>query len=228
MQITESSPEHKVSLPEIPSDSQNYDHYIEETTSSSDCPDELYNLTKLAEVSLAAASGQLYHHRHLSAAPFAPSPVQVQKSLTTETGYAHKLFDRDRDRVNVVRSEACKPLGKTKDGASGAVGDNLGEGAQHECPDCGKRYSTSSNLARHRQTHRSLADKKARRCPHCDKVMSRVFCLHSVNFIVCLFVVEGLCFDACVFNAREDARAGLSLPLLREMLLAALVATRTY
>jgi uncharacterized Zn-finger protein len=40
----------------------------------------------------------------------------------------------------------------------------------HGCPDCGKRYSTSSNLARHRQTHRSLGDKKARRCPHCDKV----------------------------------------------------------
>ncbi|XP_059471998.1 zinc finger protein SNAI2-like isoform X2 [Neocloeon triangulifer] len=38
----------------------------------------------------------------------------------------------------------------------------------HGCPDCGK--STSSNLARHRQTHRSLEDKKARRCPHCDKV----------------------------------------------------------
>lgn len=24
----------------------------------------------------------------------------------------------------------------------------------HTCPECGKRYSTSSNLARHRQTHR--------------------------------------------------------------------------
>ena len=44
------------------------------------------------------------------------------------------------------------------------VGDN------HVCPDCGKRYSTSSNLARHRQTHRSMSDKKARQCPHCDKV----------------------------------------------------------
>lgn len=44
------------------------------------------------------------------------------------------------------------------------------ESEDHECPDCGKKYSTSSNLARHRQTHRSLGDKKARRCPHCDKV----------------------------------------------------------
>ncbi|KAM7358677.1 kahuli isoform 2-T3 [Cochliomyia hominivorax] len=41
---------------------------------------------------------------------------------------------------------------------------------EHICPECGKKYSTSSNLARHRQTHRSIMDKKARRCPYCEKV----------------------------------------------------------
>lgn len=46
---------------------------------------------------------------------------------------------------------------------------NCGTEDVHTCPECGKKYSTSSNLARHRQTHRSLLDKKARRCPHCDK-----------------------------------------------------------
>ena len=40
----------------------------------------------------------------------------------------------------------------------------------HVCLDCGKRYSTSSNLARHRQTHRATTDKKARKCPHCEKM----------------------------------------------------------
>lgn len=47
---------------------------------------------------------------------------------------------------------------------------NSADHPEHECAECGKRYSTSSNLARHRQTHRSPADKKARRCPHCEKV----------------------------------------------------------
>ncbi|XP_031618417.1 zinc finger protein 354C [Contarinia nasturtii] len=51
-----------------------------------------------------------------------------------------------------------------------SMNGNCGTDDVHTCPECGKKYSTSSNLARHRQTHRSLLDKKARRCPHCDKV----------------------------------------------------------
>ncbi|XP_053686996.1 oocyte zinc finger protein XlCOF22 [Sabethes cyaneus] len=57
-------------------------------------------------------------------------------------------------------------------GRSGSSCDEIGSAGDdvHSCPECGKKYSTSSNLARHRQTHRSLQDKKARRCPHCSKV----------------------------------------------------------
>ena len=47
---------------------------------------------------------------------------------------------------------------------------DTGTDDSYACADCGKHYSTSSNLARHRQTHRSVDDKKARQCPHCDKV----------------------------------------------------------
>ncbi|KAG5443560.1 hypothetical protein CSKR_101125 [Clonorchis sinensis] len=40
---------------------------------------------------------------------------------------------------------------------------------RYNCPDCGKSYATSSNLSRHKQTHRSLDSQAARKCPHCGK-----------------------------------------------------------
>ncbi|XP_011700462.1 PREDICTED: transcriptional repressor scratch 1 [Wasmannia auropunctata] len=197
---------------------------------SSECPEELYNLTKLAEVSLAAAAGTLIHHSNViyqrPASPriaqypaeasrtLGPRPtVQVVESQDQVLGERTRLFferiETERDILETrskdsaalkihlsprhpsscsSQEESCHskvPIvvpGIGVDPASvsstasiqgrrtAAVEPKPEDNEDHECPDCGKKYSTSSNLARHRQTHRSLGDKKARRCPHCDKV----------------------------------------------------------
>ncbi|KAL0280017.1 UNVERIFIED_CONTAM: hypothetical protein PYX00_001443 [Menopon gallinae] len=105
-------------------------------------PDEFYNLTKLAEVSLAAAAGHLFRTNY-----YCGQEEEHEK-------WPEQEYPEDLSRVAPSSSTS-------EDSPSAEI---------HVCPECGKRYSTSSNLARHRQTHRSLADKKARRCPHCDKI----------------------------------------------------------
>uniref|UniRef100_A0A336K7M5 Escargot/snail protein homolog n=2 Tax=Culicoides sonorensis TaxID=179676 RepID=A0A336K7M5_CULSO len=96
--------------------------------------------------------------------------------------YTHKVFDRKKIRHNMDYvtngNEDHSLTSSCMTNSSNCTNDSLSDhgsvesGAEeiHTCPECGKKYSTSSNLARHRQTHRSLQDKKARRCPQCDKV----------------------------------------------------------
>ncbi|XP_075229064.1 uncharacterized protein LOC142328849 isoform X2 [Lycorma delicatula] len=85
--------------------------------------------------------------------------------LTAVIRKYHLKQDRNSKFVSQSRLTSSPSLSSTSSSSCSSPSNDI-----HECPICGKRYSTSSNLARHRQTHRSLADKKARRCPHCDKV----------------------------------------------------------
>ncbi|EGI62322.1 Transcriptional repressor scratch 1 [Acromyrmex echinatior] len=195
---------------------------------SSECPEELYNLTKLAEVSLAAAAGTLIHHNNvIYQRPASPrvaqypaeasrilgsrSSIQVMENQDQVLGERTRLFferiETEREiletrskenaaleirlsprhpscssqeeschsKVPVVPGIGVDPVSVSSTASiqnrrTAVVESKSEDNEDHECPDCGKKYSTSSNLARHRQTHRSLGDKKARRCPHCDKV----------------------------------------------------------
>jgi scratch-like protein len=48
--------------------------------------------------------------------------------------------------------------------------EELEKNGKFVCSECGKQYATSSNLSRHKQTHRSLDSQQAKKCPHCGKV----------------------------------------------------------
>lgn len=58
---------------------------------------------------------------------------------------------------------------------------------RYKCDQCGRNYATSSNLSRHKQTHRSLDGPHAKKCQYCDRVyvsmpaLSMHLLTHSAN-----------------------------------------------
>ncbi|KAF8795623.1 transcriptional repressor scratch 2-like [Argiope bruennichi] len=56
------------------------------------------------------------------------------------------------------------------DGRSGRRKSTTVPSHRHTCGECGKQYATSSNLSRHKQTHRSPDSQLAKKCPTCGKV----------------------------------------------------------
>ena len=73
--------------------------------------------------------------------------------------YSHKIFDRRKSRKNETE-KGLSDESQANESNEETFGinhlDDLNSSSEdiHNCPECGKKYSTSSNLARHRQTHR--------------------------------------------------------------------------
>ncbi|XP_054710367.1 zinc finger protein SNAI2-like [Uloborus diversus] len=97
----------------------------------------------------------------------------ISFSAPAQCGFFRPCQSNTSALVTVIRQLMQQPSSspnRSSPDISNRSSPTSGQSDTHVCGECGKRYSTSSNLARHRQTHRSVTDKKARKCPHCEKV----------------------------------------------------------
>lgn len=84
-----------------------------------------------------------------------------KKNVTVSYTYDAFFISDGRSRKRQLAREA--------NGASPPVPESK-ERTRYTCTECGKHYATSSNLSRHKQTHRSPDSQLAKKCPTCNKV----------------------------------------------------------
>lgn len=71
----------------------------------------------------------------------------------------------------VVRERSVDSVASTSTPSVAAGNDpKLLAVGRHTCGECGRHYATSSNLSRHKQTHRPLDSPYARACEYCGRV----------------------------------------------------------
>ncbi|KAK6629073.1 hypothetical protein RUM43_002890 [Polyplax serrata] len=113
-----------------------------------------------ASTSIFPTSVQETNPRNLPA-PNTERVFKVSTPVNKTVAYTYEAFF-----VSDGRSKK-KPVGPVVSDLPSQEGTE--NKTKYTCTECGKQYATSSNLSRHKQTHRSLDSQSAKKCMTCGK-----------------------------------------------------------
>lgn len=147
--------ENNVVLPPCDADSQCNEEVSHNAEQENLCSDRLCFSRPAEDIRAAHAILDLSASTHLPVPE--PTAFQLAPQSAKTVAYTYEAFFVSDGRSKKKSLPPETPVNVETDKT------------KYTCTECGKQYATSSNLSRHKQTHRSLDSQSAKKCMTCGK-----------------------------------------------------------